>query len=245
MAEIRDDHIKCDKTDPWFKIRMPERLIYWIDEAADYRGISTEELVNEFLYDHFGKTLNTKGEYKKLHAAEKKRRRQLTVNRYVARKNEQRNTGIKQMTPYFKNDVDWRAYEALRAENLKLLEEQDFETRRRITKHRSAGETEALRVALAAKGVDRNFIQLGDQKLWIRKKATKTKHGTLLKTKSKSKNGVFGFMPADVRESDALLQTILETAEEVGATESAARIKRYQEEVRGKDLVRKLKNPTK
>lgn len=246
MAEIRDDHIKCDKTDPWFKIRMPERLIYWVDEAAEFRGISTEELVNELLYDYYGRTLDTNGEYRKLHAAELKRRRQISVNRYVARQNEARKIGIKRKTPYFGNDVDWKAYEALRAANLRLLEEQDFDTRRRTAKHLNAGETEALSVALAAKGIERNHVTIGNRKFWTRPQRNLVPHGHILKTQSKRQKGVLGFMPADVKESDALIQTILETAEEIGATESAARIKELVGEARREELAKKLaKNPRK
>ena len=242
MAEIFNDHIKCDKTDPWLKIRIPARLLYWVDEAAEVRGISTEELVNELLYDYYGKRQNTKGEYRVLNPVERKQRRQLTVNRYVARTNIMSRQGIKQLTPAFEGDLDWQAYEVLRAANLKLLEEQDFETRRRIAKHRTAAEVEALNVALSAKGIERNFIRIGDQKLWTRAKSQRKKHGHILKTQPKSPRGVKGFKPADVKESDALIQVIKDSAREVGAMDTVRRIEDLELAARAERL--KLKNPT-
>jgi len=180
MAEIRDDHIKCDKTDPWLKIRIPISLLYWVDEAAEYRGISTEELVNEALYDRFGKTVNTKGEYKKLHANEKLFRRRLTQHRYELRL-QNRLTQGRSITPEgvmaCNKKVNWTAYEQIRKANLDLLETAEFRTSLKA-KTPTTAEIEALRVELEQRGIKRNYIEIGKRKIWVRdRRGPKSKPG--------------------------------------------------------------------
>lgn len=259
MAEIRDDHIKCDKSDPWLKIRSPVELIAWTQEAAAYRGISMEELINEVLYDHFGKTKNGRGVLTTLHEHERKYRRRLAYYRYVRRTQKHKGGVRKSDFSEFltsKKQVDWSKYEELRKANLKLLEAQEYEAKL-VKKLRTTAELEALRVELESRGIIRAGIEVGGVNVFLRPtRSKKNPDGTKgrmetvgLQQTHKTKAvlpQVKGGVEARREFNNQLIEQVKEACKACGAEATLAKI----EELRAKDEERRRiaalvpKNPT-
>lgn len=183
MAEILDNRIVCDKTDPRLNTRIPVSLLYWVDEAATYRGISTEELVNETLFYFFGRKPNTKGEYEVFNDLEKARRAKLLYTRWnrmydERRKKVEAESKARTITPpevmASIKRIDWASYTRLREANLARIELKAFRIEGIGTTKRTPEELEAIRAQLEAKGIKQNTIRLENgTKVWVRSRSAK------------------------------------------------------------------------
>lgn len=258
MAIIYDDHIKCDKSDPWLKVRSPALLIAWVTEAAKFRGISLEELVNETLYDSFGRLESKTGVFCVLKPREKAARRTLTRKRCTARRNlriaKDRAFKPVQLT----NEVDWTLYEQLRKANLRKLEEYSYDYRQ--ARRRSTAELELLQAELERRGINRTHLRIGHNCMFLRptresvgENGERIRNYLIKEPQSMTSKAAKPLTPGyeagikhRMETNEKLIEVVIDACKACGAEKTLARIEEFRakDEDRLKAKALMPKNPT-
>lgn len=170
MAIVFEDHIQCDDSDPILAIRMPQDLLDWVEDSANIRGISIEELVNETLFDHFchrsGSKLGNGGRGSlKLNPRELRLREDLRKFRYVrlqALPRKKLNTLV--------DKFDWDKFYEIRKHNIAALELDGYKPKR--VQLYDPQDIEELRIELEKRGIKRDQISLDGLRIKLSRGST-------------------------------------------------------------------------
>lgn len=136
MAELGKGRIVCTDDDPSINIRIPAQLMLWTFNAAQFRGITMEELICDTLFINFYRELDEYGRVRD-NDIERSRRAAISALRasnrpsspslsvYAAHEREGRDIELEFPKGKLVSWDTWTKYQELRAENInKLLKEE-------------------------------------------------------------------------------------------------------------------------